>query len=388
MSRQIIHIDMDAFFAAIEQRDNNGLRGKPVIVGGDPQGRGVVSSASYEARRYGIKSAMPCSQAQRRCPEAIFLPVDMDKYHRVSRQVMALLGEYTPLVEAVSVDEAFLDVTGSRRLFGSAERIACDIRRRISKQLGLTASVGVAPNKFLAKLASEKAKPDGLVIIGDNQMQEFLTNLPVIELWGVGDSTAQSLAKLGINTVQQLRQYPQAVLMEHFGNQGRRLYRLARGQDDSPVEPDSQRKSVSHETTFAEDTANEQVLRATLLQLSEQVGRRLRGHNLRGRTISLKVRFSDFTTITRRETLADSTHSDEQIYYTAGQLLDTVKLGRRKVRLVGVEVSNFGQSGQLLLLETDESQRPPVDKPIDELRERFGPDSIKRARLLEGPDTE
>lgn len=388
MSRGIIHVDMDAFFAAIEQRDNPSLRGNPVIVGGDPQGRGVVSSASYEARQYGIKSAMPCSQAQRRCPEAIFLPVDMGKYRRVAGQVMEILGEYTPLVEVVSVDEAFLNVTGSRRLFGSAAQIARQIRRRITQQLGLTASVGVAPNRFLAKLASEKAKPDGLVIVEDNKVQEFLTDLQVTELWGVGDSTADRLAKLGIKTVGQLRQYPEEVLVEHFGKQGQRLYRLARGQDDSPVQPESERKSVSHETTFAEDTADSEVLQATLLQLSEQVGQRLRAHNLRGRTITLKLRFSDFTTITRRETLADSTDADEQIYHTARQLLETVKLGRRKVRLIGVGVSSFGQSGQLTLLETDEEQRPPVDKPIDELRERFGPDSIKRARLLEEPDTE
>lgn len=383
VSRWVIHVDMDAFFAAIEQRDKPDFRGKPVIVGGDPQGRGVVSSASYEARQYGIKSAMPCAQAQRRCPRAVFLPVDMGKYRQVSSEVMQILAGYTPLVEQVSVDEAFLDVTGSGRLFGTAEHIAHQIRRRIKEELGLTASVGVAPNKFIAKLASEEAKSDGLMVIEEEEAQDFLAELPVTHLWGVGKSTADRLHRLGISTVAQLREYPEEVLISHFGMQGQHLYRLARGQDDSPVQPDGERKSVSHEITFAEDTAALEVLRATLLQLSEQVGQRLRAYNLRGRTVTLKLRFSDFTTITRRETLPEATDSDEPIYRAAGRLLEAVKLGRRKVRLVGVGVSNFDRTGQLALLPTDEGQRPPLDKPLDKLRERFGPNSIKRARLLD-----
>ncbi len=383
VARQIIHIDMDAFFAAIEQRDNPQLRGKPVIVGGDPDGRGVVSSASYEARHYGVKSAMPCGQARRRCPPAVFLRVDMSKYKQVSAQVMQILGQYTPLVEQVSVDEAFLDVTGSRQLFGTAKQIATEIRRRIKQQLGLNASVGVAPNKFVAKMASEKAKPDGLVVIEAKEVDNFLGDLPVTELGGVGDSTARRLHKLGIDTVGQLRQYPQEMLVEHFGKQGRHLYRLARGQDDSPVQPEGERKSVSHETTFAQDTADPEILRATLLELSEQVGRRLRAHNLRGRTITLKLRFADFTTITRSETRAEPMAADEQIYTTATGLLEEIKLGRRKVRLIGVGVSNFEPVRQLGLWDISDSQRPSVDQSIDELRERFGPDSIKRARLID-----
>ncbi len=199
MERQIIHVDMDAFYAAIEQRDNPDLRGKPVVVGGDPQGRGVVSAASYEARRYGIHSAMPCAEARRRCPQAVFLPVNMRKYRQVSRQVMEILGAYTPLVEQISVDEAFMDVTGSRRLFGSAEQIARQIKRRIKQELGLTASVGVGPNKFIAKLASECQKPDGLVIVRADQVEEFLRDLPVSQLWGVGEATARRLQRLGIS---------------------------------------------------------------------------------------------------------------------------------------------------------------------------------------------
>ena len=383
VARQIIHIDMDAFFAAIEQRDNPQLRGKPVIVGGDPDGRGVVSSASYEARHYGVKSAMPCGQARRRCPQAIFLGVDMPKYKQVSAQVMQILGQYTPLVEQVSVDEAFLDVTGSRQLFGTAKQIATEIRRRIKQQLGLNASVGVAPNKFVAKMASEKAKPNGLVVIEAEEVENFLGDLPVTQLWGVGDSTARRLRKLGIDTVGQLRQYPQEMLVEHFGKQCRHLYRLARGQDDSPVQPEGERKSVSHETTFAQDTADSEILRATLLELSEQVGRRLRAHDLPGRTITLKLRFADFTTITRSETRAEPMAADEQIYTMAAGLLEEIKLGRRKVRLIGVGVGNFGQSGQLSLWDTSDGKRPSVDQSIDELRERFGPDSIKRARLID-----
>lgn len=383
MKRRVIHVDMDAFFAAIEQRDEPSLQGKPVIVGGDPQGRGVVSSASYEARQYGVKSAMPCAQAKRRCPQAVFLRGDMDKYRRVSGQVMQILSEYTPLVEQVSVDEAFLDVSGSGRLFGSAERIAREIRRRITGELGLTASVGVAPNKFLAKLASEKAKPDGLVVIEDHQVQDFLADLSVTELWGVGQSTADRLSKLGIKTVGQLQGYPEEVLVEHFGKQGRQLYRRAHGHDNGAVEPQGKRKSVSHEVTFAEDTGELKLLRTTLLQLSEQVGQRLRAHNLRGRTITLKLRFADFTTITRSQTLAEPTDSDEQIYRTAAQLLAAVRLGGRTVRLLGVGVSSFGQDGQLTLLPTTEDQRPAVDESVDKLRARFGPNSIKRARLLD-----
>ena len=383
MSRWVIHVDMDAFFAAIEQRDNPELRGKPVIVGGDPDGRGVVASASYEARSYGVKSAMPCGQARRVCPQAVFLRVDMSKYKQVSAQVMQILGQYTPLVEQVSVDEAFLDVTGSRQLFGTAEQIAKEVRRRIKEELGLNGSVGVAPNKLLAKLASEKAKPDGLVVINKDEVEDFLADLPVTELWGVGESTAGRLYKLGMRTVGQLREYPQKMLIEQFGKQGRHLYRLARGQDDSPVQLEGERKSLSHETTFAQDTADPEILRATLLELSEQVGRRLRAHDLRGRTITLKLRFADFTTITRSETLAEAVAADEQIYATVAGLLEEVNLGRRKVRLVGVGVSSFGQSGQLSLWDIPESKRPRVDQSIDELRERFGPDSIKRARLLE-----
>ncbi len=383
MSRWIIHVDMDAFFAAIEQRDNPSLRGKPVIVGGNPRGRGVVSSASYEARKYGIKSAMPCAQAQRRCPDAVFLSVDMEKYRRVSAQVMQILGRYTPLVEQVSVDEAFLDVTGSGRLFSSAEQVGHELRRCIAQELGLTGSVGVAPNKFLAKLASERVKPDGLVVVKENRILDFLAELPVTALWGVGGSTSERLHKLGIKNVGQLRQYPEQILIEHFGKQGRHLHRLARGQDDSPVQPESQRKSVSHEVTFAEDTAAPKLLRATLLQLSERVGGRMRAQSLRGRTITLKLRFADFTTITRRETLPEPTDSDDQIYHTAAQLLVAVGRGQRKVRLLGVGVSNFEQDSQLTLLSTTEDQRPAVDESLDKLRARFGPDSIKRARLLE-----
>ncbi len=383
MERQIIHVDMDAFYAAIEQRDNPDLRGKPVVVGGDPQGRGVVSAASYEARRYGIHSAMPCAEARRRCPQAVFLPVNMRKYRQVSRQVMEILGAYTPLVEQISVDEAFMDVTGSRRLFGSAEQIARQIKRRIKQELGLTASVGVGPNKFIAKLASECQKPDGLVIVRADQVEEFLRDLPVSQLWGVGEATARRLQRLGISTVGQLAQLSPELLCEQFGATGKLLYDLAHGKDERPVAPRSTRKSCSAEMTFAEDTSNAALLRRTLLALSEDVGRRLRAANLQGRTITLKLRFSDFTTITRSTTLPEPVNGDEQIYQAAAAMMTRRLLHGKLVRLVGVRVSGFDSCAQLSLFGNEQSSSAAVDRTIDEIRRRFGKRSIQRGTLVE-----
>ncbi len=386
--RTILHVDMDAFFAAIEQRDNPNLRGKPVAVGGSAESRGVIAAASYEARRYGIRSAMPSAEAQQRCPQLILVAPDHTKYRRVSEQIMALLAEYTPLVEQVSVDEAFLDVTGSLRLHGSATHIGQQIRQRISQDFQLTASVGIGPNKFVAKIASEQAKPNDLLAIEPDQVGDFLAPLPVTALWGVGESTADKLHQLGFTTIGQLQQCDAAELIAQFGKHGRRLALLAQGQDDSPIQTDRDRKSVSHEQTFAEDTKDRQFLRGKLLELSEQVGHRLRFHGLKGRTVTLKLRFSDFRTITRSTTLTESTNADQQIYRSASSLLDAVNLARRKVRLVGVVVSNLDTGEQPQLLATTNSRESEIDKALDAVRERFGITSVRRARLVDEDSTD
>ena len=386
--RTILHVDMDAFFAAVEQRDNPGLRGKPVAVGGRAESRGVVAAASYEARRYGIHSAMPSAEAQQRCPQLILVAPDHTKYRRVSGQIMVLLAEYTPLVEQVSVDEAFLDVSGSLRLHGNATHIGQQIRQRISQDLQLTASVGIGPNKFVAKLASEQAKPDGLLEIKPEEVASFLAPLPVVALWGVGEATAGKLHRLGFTTIGQLQQCDVDELFAQFGTHGRRLAQLSRGQDNSPIQTERERKSVSHEQTFPEDTSDKQFLRAKLLELSEQVGHRLRSHEFKGRTVTLKLRFSDFHTITRSTTLTEPTNSDQQIYRSASGLLEAVNLARRKVRLVGVAVSNLDTGEQPQLLATANSRESEVDKAMDTVRERFGTDSVQRARLVDEDSTD
>ncbi len=388
MERKIIHVDMDAFFAAIEQRDDPSLRSKPVVVGGDPDSRGVVAAASYEARAYGIHSAMPSSQARRRCPQVVFVRPNHETYREVSTQVMALLREYTPVIEPLSVDEAFLDVTSSVGLFGSARRIGEQIRGRIRETLQLTASVGIAPNKFLAKLASEGAKPDGLLEVKPEEVLTFLAALPVERIWGVGETRAAKLRRLGFTTIGQLQQCPAEELVAQFGKQGEELYKLARGFDESAVQPGRERKSVSHEETFAEDTNDMVFLGAILLQLSEQVGRRLRAQELKGCTITLKLRYADFRTITRSKTLPQPTDSDKQIYESARALLAAVGLGGRKVRLLGVGVSNFDVGEQLRLLAEDSAEASAVERAVDEVRERFGPQSVRRARLVDGGTAE
>ncbi|NSW55754.1 MAG: DNA polymerase IV [Armatimonadetes bacterium] len=382
--RHIIHVDMDAFFASVEQLDNPELRGKPVIVGASPDARGVVSAASYEARRFGVKSAMPSSQAKRLCPEGIFVPVRMGRYVEMSRQIMQIFQQYTPLVEPVSVDEAFLDVTGCERLFGPAPQIGRSIRDRIACEIGLSASVGVAPNKFLAKLASDHDKPGGLVIIEPENVLEFLAPLPISRLWGVGKATEQRLRTLGIHTIGRLAEYPRDMLVRQFGVMGGQLHDLAHGIDDRPVIVQSEAKSVSNEHTYQVDTRDPDVMERTLLWLSDKVGARLREAGLRGRTVQLKVRFGDFTTITRRETLSNPTDANAVIYQTALSLLRAVPLESRKVRLLGVGVSGFDQPAQAALFDAQQESHSPLDDALDEIRRKFGTDKIKRGRLIDG----
>ncbi len=306
MTRAILHVDMDAFFASVEARERPELRGRPLIVGGTPQGRGVVAAASYEARRFGVHSAMPTATALRLCPKAVVLPPRHGLYSQVSRQIHAVFERYTPQIEPLSLDEAFLDVTGSLRLFGSAETIGREIKREIREELDLVASVGVAPNKFLAKLASDMNKPDGFFQFIPDRIAESLDPLPVTRLWGVGPASARQLERLGIRTVGQLRHYSRQLIARHLGRGGEHLWELAHGIDERPVISEQEAKSVSNETTFANDIDDPASLRGWLSELAEQVGWRLRRQQLAGRTVTIKVRFKDFTTVTRSLSLPES----------------------------------------------------------------------------------
>jgi nucleotidyltransferase/DNA polymerase involved in DNA repair len=380
--RTILHMDMDAFYAAIEQRDRPELRGKPVIVGADPKGgrgRGVVSTASYEARRFGVGSAMAISQAYRLCPQGIYVPVDMAKYAAVSRQVLEILRRYTDLVEPISIDEAFMDVTGSARLKGSGEAIARDLKRAIRDETQLTASVGVAPSKLVAKVASDLRKPDGLVVVPPGTEAEFLAPLPVRRLWGIGPKMEERLARLGITTIGQLAALPESGLERRFGSHGHDLLRLARGQDERGVMPyRDEAKSMGQEHTFERDTADPATLRRTLLALADAVAGRVRLSGLRGRTVTLKYRDETFRTLTRAETLPEATDRGDVLFRTVWELFQQVHAAR-KVRLLGVYASHFGRAPQLPLFEAESSA---ADRVRDELERRFGPGAVTRASLL------
>jgi len=378
--RAILHVDMDAFYAAIEQRDRPQLRGKPVIVGADPKGgrgRGVVSTASYEARRFGIGSAMPISQAYRLCPHAAYLPVAMEKYVAVSKQVMEELRRFTDKVEPLSIDEAFLDVTLSARAFGSGPEIARQLKQNIQQRTSLTASVGVATCKLVAKIASDIEKPDGLVVVPPGQEAAFLAPLPIRRLWGVGPKLEEQLAKLGIQTIGQLA-VADARLERRLGTHGQDMLLLARGTDERPVVPEAEAKSVGHEHTYDNDTADLARLRRTLLDLADSVASRLRHQGLRGRTITLKYRDETFHTVTRAVTLPRPTDSGEVLFRTAWRLFQAVH-GSHKVRLVGISSSGFGSCPQLDLFPQEASRG---DTLRDVVAERFGEDALTRASLL------
>jgi len=386
----ILHVDMDAFYASVEQRDRPELMGRPVVVGGTPQGRGVVSAASYEAREFGVHSAMPAITARRLCPQAVFLPVRMGHYAGVARQIREIFHRFTPTVEPLSLDEAFLDVTGSERLFGPAQQIGRQIQQTIDDELHLVASVGIAPNKFLAKIASDLRKPRGFVFVPPDGVHEFLDPLGIERLWGVGKVSQRVLHKLGVRTIGQLRRFDPVILREHFGKQGDHLYALAHGRDDRAVVPDHQAKSISHETTFAADIADRDALRTWLLELTEQVARRLRRHKLRGRTVQLKVRFADFRTVTRSQTLPEPTNVTQLLWETAAELFEQ-KLPEPlpPVRLLGMGVSGFEnrEQQQKTLFEDEETARQSrLDAARDAIRDKFGTTAINRATRL--PDEE
>lgn len=383
--RKIIHIDMDAFFASVEQMDCPAYRGKPVIVGGSPKMRGVVSTCSYEARKYGIRSAMPLQEAGRRCPHGIFLPGRMERYQEISRWIRAIMLEYTPLVEPLSLDEAFLDLTDSEQLFGTAESIAKEIIIRIEKEVGLPASVGVAHNKFLAKLGSDLHKPRGFVVITPESVLEFLAPLPVRRLWGVGSKTAEVLHKLGIQTIGDLQRMSVSILKSRLGENGGALYYLARGIDDRPVTPEEEAKSIGHEVTFAVDTGERDYLEGVLLGLCERVARRMRKQGITGGIVTLKLRNNDFRTITRRTTLAVPTDFEEVIFEQALALAKAADWGGKKLRLIGVSLSGLqkGSSQQIPLFVTGQNEElRRLHKTVDTIKDKFGENAITRGRLL------
>jgi DNA polymerase-4 len=365
----ILHVDLDAFFAAVEQRDRPELRGKPVIVGGGgPNQRGVVSTASYEARAFGVHSAMPLREAGRLCPHGVFLPVDGTKYQAVSRQVMAVLRRFTPLVEPVSIDEAFLDVTASRRMFGEGEAIGRQIKEAVRSEVDL-------------KIASDLRKPDGLVVVEPGTEAEFLAPLSISRLWGVGAKSAAALSEYGVRTIGDLAALPDDLLVRRFGKHGASLGSRARGMDDDPVGDRDAAKSIGHEHTFDVDTSDREVIERTLLAMSEGVAARLRDSGVRASTITVKIRDTTFRTITRQRTLPAPTDLTEPIFRTAIDLARPEVRGLR-IRLLGVTASGLDEPDQFVLFAADEPRRRRVVEAADEVRHRFGERAITRARLV------
>lgn len=372
---------MDAFFASVEQADNPALRGKPVIVGGAM--RGVVCAASYEARRYGVHSAMPIFQARKLCPRGVYLPVRMSRYKELSRRVMEILAGVSPLVEQVSIDEAFADISGTERLYGPPKELAQCIKRSVREATSLSCSVGIAPNKFLAKIASDLKKPDGLTMIGENDVAAFLQTLPVRKIPGVGKRTEEELKKLGVSLAADILRMPVQFWSKKFGKWGLALYEKARGIDLSPVEPHSNPKSISAEETFSEDVDSIAELEKMLLSQSEEVGRELRELGFKGRTVTLKIKFTDFKTITRSRTLPEPFDTTQLLFDTGRQLLREQKL-TSKVRLIGIGISSFSTGyRQMTMAPAADNRQERVDRALDCLHTRFSNDIVVRGRMLE-----
>jgi DNA polymerase-4 len=386
----MLHVDMDAFFASVEIKRRPELRGRPVVVGGGQ--RGVVAAASYEARRYGVRSAMSMSQALRRCPNAVVLPPDRAAYSAASAEVMAVLRDITPLVEPLSLDEAFLDVAGAVRLHGRPGVIAATIRARIAERLGLTCSVGVAPTKFVAKLASARCKPDGMLVVPAVRVLDFLHPLPVTALWGVGERTAESLHRLGIRTVGDLAATPADALRRAVGTASAdHLAALANGIDPRSVEPDDVEKSISADRTLDEDLTDEADVCRELLRLAEEVGSRVRARRFAARTVGIKIRFADFRTVSRVRTLDRWTDATGEIYDTAVELYRALDLDRPRIRLVGVKCESLRDADAIaeqLALDLDGDRRPDTpartraDSVVDAARARFGSAAVRPGTLL------
>lgn len=383
----ILHVDMDAFYVSVELLARPDLRGKAVIAG-SPSGRSVVLSASYEARRFGVRSAMPMATAMRLCPHAVILEPHHDRYAEVSASVMEIFGTITPLVEQLSVDEAFLDVAGSLRRLGSPRAIGELIRATIHRELGITASVGIASTKFVAKIASTRAKPDGLLLIPSAQTVEYLHTLPVSALWGVGAKTQEVLARLGIRTVGDVARTPVSVLQRTLGATGAHVHRLAWGKDARPVTVSRQEKSIGAEETFASDVADDDTLRAELLRLSHRTASRLRSAQLRTGGVSLKLRYADFTTLTRSRRLPEPTDSAHALYMAACQLLESVGERPLSVRLIGIRAERLegaaGTSHQLTIDRQDDNWRL-AEQALDKVNGKFGASMVMPARLVRPP---
>jgi DNA polymerase-4 len=383
VSRKIMHLDMDAFFASVEQADNPGLRGKPVIVGGEV--RGVVCAASYEARRFGVHSAMPVFQAKKLCPHAFFLPVRMGRYKEVSSAVMEILRAISPVVEQVSIDEAFVDITGTERLHGDLSDLCRRIKSLVRQSASLTCSIGIAPNKFLAKIASDYKKPDGLTILEPERVEEFLRRLPVGKIPGVGKKTGEELRKLGIVFVADMLKFPPGYFEARFGKWGAVLHARAMGIDHSPVEPCTAPKSVSAENTLACDTDDTAELEKMLMSQAEEVGRELRQMGFRARTVTLKIKLSDFKTITRSRTLPEPFDTTDILFGTGQKLLEELKPGQ-KVRLIGIGASNFHCGPSQMNIEASRRETAPsarLDRALDQLRSRYCDEVVVRGRMID-----
>ena len=384
--KHIIHLDMDAFYPAVEVLDNPELKGKPVIVGGTRE-RGVVSSASYEARRFGVHSAQPMARAMRLCPQGVFLPSRMERYKEVSDEVFEIFFRFTPLVEPISIDEAFLDVTGSTRLFGPPVDIAKKIKHRVREETGLTVSAGIAPSKFIAKIASDLNKPDGLTVVPPDRIRAFLDPLPIEKMWGVGKATREALIRLNIHTFKDLRQTPAQVLEKKFGKYGIKMHQLAMGVDERDVIVHHEAKSVGHEVTFSHDILDRGEAKEELLSLANRVARRMRRHGLSGKTITLKVKYNDFVQITRSATLPASTDDGPEIYANACRLSEKTSLGQRPVRLLGIslsQLSHAGSEGQMSLFNRDMADRKKKDlnTALDAVFDKFGEKSVRPGTLV------
>lgn len=379
MLRWIMHVDMDAFFASVEQLDNPDLRGKPVIVGGQSC-RGVVSTCSYEARRYGVHSAMSMAEARKLCPHGEYVSVRMRRYQEVSQKIMSIFHDFTPLVEQLSIDEAFLDVSGMEKLYHNTEEIGWLIKKRIAAETGLTASVGLAPNKFLAKMASDLQKPDGFTIIRHAEAAKFIADFPVTKIFGIGRMAEKSLLQYGIATIGQLAAAENNVLKKVFGKNADSVHRLAQGIDERPVVTESVPKSIGRETTFTQDLFTEEQCRRELLKLSGQTGFRLRSKGYTGHTLTLKVKFTDFRIVTRSITSETDICCDEEIYALSVKLLHEVDL-KKGIRLLGVTVSNLSEGDCGTLGFEEDKKQLQRNEAVDALKKRFGENIIKRGSI-------
>lgn len=394
----IIHLDLDAFFASVEQRDNPAYRGKPLIVGGISGGkgnsnRGVVCAASYESRKYGVHAGMPIWEARQKCPQGIFIPSQMNKYSEASKKFFQICSTYTPLIEPLSIDELFLDVSGCESLFGSSEIIGRKIKKRVHQELGIKVSVGIAENKFLAKIATNLGKPDGFYIIPSKDIQKILYPLPVSSLWGIGKKTEELLKKSGIYLVEQLARMPDSILENLLGKNGKKMKLLAQGIDESPVTPPSKAKSIGKETTFSTNITEKAVLIKELLKISQMVGYTARKKGYKGRTITLKIRFHNFITLNKSMTLENSTNIDDLIFKTVVRLLDKINIKKGGVRLLGIKLSNLtsgNERKQLKFLRDEEDKKDDkleqLTQSLDKIREKFGTKAVTRASLLSKGD--